>query len=155
MINSSEKILIKKIIIGVLIAAAFLAVTLTITRTMYPNNIAETSETSENAELKTRRYKANLQTTAEAVKKIIPTLSSWGLKWKLGESKMENDQAIVTAEVPVVIFTDDLEVKLEQVENEVIVNVRSASRIGKSDFGENARHIRQLFSRLDKKLGKK
>lgn len=122
---------------------------------MYPNNIAETSETSENAELKTRRYKTDLGAASDAVKQIIPTLSSWGLKWKLGESKMENDSAIVKAEVPVVIFTDDLEVKLEQVENEVIVNVRSASRIGKSDFGENARHIRQLFSRLDEKLGKK
>ena len=147
--------MIKKIIIGVLGAAALLAVVLTITRTMYPNNVAETSETNENAEMKTRRYETDLQTANEAVKQIIPTLSSWGLKWKLGESKIENDSAIIKAEVPVVIFTDDLEVKLEQINDEVIVNVYSASRIGKSDFGENARHIKKLLKALDKRFNAK
>ncbi len=127
-----------------------MTVVLTVTRSMYPTNIAETSE---NAELKTRRYQTDLSAASEAVKKIIPTLSSWGLKWKLTESETRNDSAIIKAEVPVVMFTDDLEVKLVQKENEVIVNVRSASRIGKSDFGENARHIRKFLSALDEKIG--
>ena len=127
---------------------------LIITRNMYPTNIAETSETSENAELKTRRYETDLQTANEAVKQIIPTLSSWGLKWKLVDSKTENDSATVKAEVPVVIFTDDLEVKLRQIDNKILVNVHSASRVGKSDFGENARHVKKLLNALDERLMK-
>ena len=62
---------------------------------------------------------------------------------------------VIKAEVPVVVFTDDLEVYLKQNQDEVSIDVKSKSRIGRSDFGENARHVNQLLNVLDKKLSKK
>jgi uncharacterized protein (DUF1499 family) len=59
---------------------------------------------------------------------------------------------MIKAEVPVVIFTDDLRVELNAEGGETIVNARSASRVGKSDLGENRRHLLQLFEVLDKKF---
>lgn len=56
------------------------------------------------------------------------------------------------AEVPVLTFTDDLTVTLSSNNKETTVNVRSASRVGKGDFGENRRHIIQLLTALDQRL---
>ena len=97
--------------------------------------------------MKTRVYKTDLATAAKAVAEIVPTLSTWGSNWKLIENKIEDDSAIIKAEVPVVFFTDDLEVKITKTENEdeVKVDVRSSSRVGKSDFGENRRHVVQIL----------
>ena len=115
-------------------------------------NAAETSETSET--LQTRHYKIDLQTLVAETQKIIPTLSTYGQSWRVVESETKNDSAIIKVEVPVLIFVDDLEISaVKKVEkDEIIVNARSASRIGNSDFGENRRHISQLLNALDEKF---
>ena len=117
-----------------------------------PTNVAETSETSE--ALKTRHYKTNLQNFVAETEKIIPTLSTYGQNWRVIESKTENNSATIKAEVPVVIFTDDLEIKanIDKEKGEITVDVHSASRVGNSDFGENRRHILQILEALDKKF---
>ena len=117
-----------------------------------PTNVAETSETSE--ALKTRHYKTDLQNFVAETEKIIPTLSTYGQNWRVIESKTENNSATIKAEVPVVIFTDDLEIKanIDKEKGEITVDVHSASRVGNSDFGENRRHILQILEALDKKF---
>jgi hypothetical protein len=128
-----------------------------------PGNVAETSPAPADPGLQTRRYdiKGDLSSARKEVEQIIPTLTTYGGAWKLAT---HNDNpkaaftdaegptlAIVRAEVPVLVFTDDLQVRLRQyAENRVAVDVKSASRVGKSDFGENRRHIRQFLAALDK-----
>ena len=140
------------IIAAVVIAAVGLGIFI-LARVVFPGNIAETDADSENAELKTRIYDADLATVFEAVKEIVPTLSTYGSNWKLLDSKTEPDKAFVKAEVPVIVFTDDLSVNLKAADGKTSVGVRSNSRIGQSDFGENRRHILQILSRLDEKFG--
>ncbi|NNE98733.1 MAG: DUF1499 domain-containing protein [Pyrinomonadaceae bacterium] len=148
-----KKILIAVVILFVLFAAAILI----IGRTFYPDNIAETSLDGGEKGLKTRNYKTDLLTALKSAKEIIPTLSTYGSKWKLVEYKDEDgsSSAKVGAEVPVLVFTDDLTVKFEEKDDGVVqVNVRSESRVGKSDFGENARHVRKILNALDAKFSK-
>lgn len=122
----------------------------------YPDNIAETAPDGGKKNLKTRIYQTDLATAEKTVKEIIPTLSNYGSNWKLvGESENAEKGKVIKAEVPVVVFTDDLEVYLKQNQDEVSIDVKSKSRIGRSDFGENARHVNQLLNALDEKLSKK
>lgn len=122
-----------------------------------PGNVAETSDTPKEEALKTRRYKTDLKIFIAEVEKIIPTLTKYGQNWRFISTTEDENTATIKAEIPVVFFTDDLEIKAENdAENgEVVVNIRSHSRVGKSDLGENRRHVLQLLAALDEKFGAK
>jgi hypothetical protein len=129
------------------------------TRMFNPTNIAETASDHAEAVLQTRRYgiKGDLKQMRLVVKGIIPNISTriWGGKWRLAAPQAGDSTEnleIVRAEIPVVFFTDDLLIELKEVGNEVLVNARSNSRTGKSDFGENRRHLLQLLAALDKEF---
>ena len=144
----------KIIIILVILFVVFVVATLIIGRTFFPDNVAETAPDGGAKDLKTRVYKTDLANAAKVAAETIPTLSSWGSNWKLTENKVENDTATVKAEVPVVVFTDDLQIRAEKdaATGGIIVNVRSNSRVGKSDLGENRRHVLQILEALDAKF---
>lgn len=135
-----------------LLLGAIPAVGIAALAALNPTNVAETSETGE--ALRSRHYKTDLQNFVAETEKIIPTLSTYGQSWRIIESKTENNLAIVKAEIPVVIFTDDLEIKanFQTGKGEITVDVHSASRVGNSDFGENRRHILQILEALDEKF---
>lgn len=146
-----------------LLLGAIPAVGIAALAALNPTNVAETSETNE--ALKTRHYKTDLQNFVAETEKIIPTLSTYGQSWKLvgggggggmtfGKNESQYHSATIIVEVPVVVFTDDLEITAneESGKDEITVNVRSASRVGNSDFGENRRHILQILEALDEKF---
>ncbi len=140
------------LIITAVVIAVLLLIIFVLARVVYPDNISETSVNHEDEELKTRIYNADLQTVFEAVKQIIPTLSTYGSNWKQADAKIENDSAIINAEVPVIVFTDDLKVSLKKSVGKTSVDVFSKSRVGQSDFGENRRHVLQILKALDEKF---
>jgi len=47
---------------------------------------------------------------------------------------------------------DDVVVRVAEDGGRTAVNVRSASRVGRGDFGQNARNIRAFFLELDRQL---
>jgi uncharacterized protein (DUF1499 family) len=47
---------------------------------------------------------------------------------------------------------DDVVIRVEEQAGLTVVNVRSASRIGRSDFGQNARNVRAFFGELERQL---
>lgn len=55
---------------------------------------------------------------------------------------------------PVFRFRDDIEIETEEGggNGRTIVRVRSKSRVGHFDWGQNARHIRALFRQIDASL---
>lgn len=119
-----------------------------------PDKYAETSAGGKDKRLRPRRYKTSLENfVAEAVK-IVPTLTTYGQNWKLASSNLYENRASIKAEVPVVIFTDDLEIKAESGarNGEIIVNIHSSLRVGVNDFGENRRHVLQILKALDAKF---
>lgn len=143
----------KALIIIVASLVLFVVSILVIGRTFYPDNVAETALDGGKKDLKTRIYKTDLQTARKTVQEIIPTLSTYGSNWKIANDKTQSEN-VITAEVPVIFFTDDLTVKMTEKDSEVQIDVVSKSRVGKSDFGENARHVRKILNALDEKLGK-
>ena len=147
----------KKIIIGVIVVVVIFAGLLLIARTFYPTNIAATAPDHAEENLRTRRFKTDLKTFTAETQKIILTLSTWGKNWKYIAADESENSAIIKAEVPVVVFTDDLQIKAEKdaASGEIIINVRSNSRVGKSDFGENRRHVLQILEALDAKFKEK
>jgi uncharacterized protein (DUF1499 family) len=144
------------ITLGVLLVAFAVAIFL-IGRTLYPDHIAETSTDGGKKDLKTRFYKSDPETVKKSVREIIPTLSTYGNNWKIVNDTDGEDTFSIKAEVPVIVFTDDIEIKIKKADNlhEIRVDAVSKSRVGQSDFGENARHVRQILNALDEKLGKK
>ena len=114
-------------------------------------NVAETAPGHEDKSLLTRSYKVSgdLAVIKAKIEAAIAELSTYGRSWKVTNSRREGDSAIINVEVPVVIFTDDLRVEFSQADDEIILNIRSASRVGKGDFGENRRHILHLLEKLD------
>ncbi|CAN5357711.1 hypothetical protein BH10ACI1_BH10ACI1_01650 [soil metagenome] len=139
------------------IAAGVAVAGLTGLAVLNPGNMAETSADAQDESLKTRRYKTDLKSFVAETEKIIPTMTKYGKNWTIAASNSDETSASIKAEVPVVVFTDDLEVKAEndKEKNEVIVNIRSASRVGKSDLGENRRHVLQILAALDQKFAAK
>jgi len=142
----------KKIIVGVIVIVVFFAGLLLVARTFYPTNIAETAPNHAEESLRTRHYRTDLKTFVGETEKIIPTISTYGRSWRFDGTDARQDLAFIRAEVPVVVFTDDLQIKAEKDATGTIVNVHSNSRVGKSDFGENRRHVLQILEALDKKF---
>ena len=144
----------KKIIIGSIVAGVLSVGLLTVTRTLYPTNVAETSPAHEEERLRSRRYRTDLKTFAAETERIIPTLATWGKNWKHVATEAAENSATIKAEVPVVVFIDDIVIKAEKdaAAGAIIVNIRSNSRVGKSDFGENRRHVLKILEALDAKF---
>lgn len=141
------------IILAIVIVIPVIAIII-ISRTFYPDNVAETSPDGGSKKIETRYYGTDIAAAAKSAEEIIPTLSSWGGTWKLVENKIEGNSAIIKAEVPVVCFTDDFVVTImaQDKSDSVKVDVRSSSRVGKSDFGENRRHVVKFLEAMDQKF---
>lgn len=143
------------IFIGIILVV-FAVIIFIVGRVFYPDNIAETSMNGGKKDLKTRFYRTDLETAQKTAKEIIPTLSTYGKNWKIISESESDGIYTIKSEIPVVFFTDDLEIKVQKADNlhEVRFDVISKSRVGQSDFGENARHVRKILDALDKKFGK-
>lgn len=114
---------------------------------------AETSPDHQNEKLRTRFYEAEPEDVRAAVVEVIPNLRKYGQNWRLAGLHSSASEIEVKAEVPVFMFTDDLTVSMRGSEGGTLVDVHAKTRCrGKSDLGENRRHILQLFGVLDQKF---
>ncbi|HVF10381.1 MAG TPA: DUF1499 domain-containing protein [Abditibacteriaceae bacterium] len=143
-----------------LLAPGIVVVAVLILGAMNPTNVARTRPDHPDPRLRTRRYQKSINQARRIVVDLIPTLKTYGRNWRhvvengmlqisTGEAKIER---VERAEVPVFFFTDDLSVTLRGNTQEVTIDVRSAARVGRGDFGENRRHVLQLLRALDKKM---
>lgn len=119
-------------------------------------NHASTSPDSDDATLRTRFYAASPPEVRSQVLAGVAGLSTYGQPWSVKSAGVADAQGgvEVRCEVLVLVFTDDLTITIEPHEGGSRVDVASASRVGQGDFGENARHVRQILSALDARLGK-
>ncbi len=126
-------------------------------------NDITTGQTPDYPELTARVYAADLQATATAAKAACQSLKRWKLVAAIaGETASrpeEADAATLHAEARTVLFSfvDDVTVRFEPLEGDpprTRVVIRSHSRVGKGDLGENARHIAALQAAMDARLPK-
>jgi uncharacterized protein (DUF1499 family) len=113
-------------------------------------NEVETGATPEYPELQPRYYNADPERVFAQSRDAIDSMPRWNVV--SAESASHTIQA--THETYVFGFIDDVTIWIEPVTEFVTrVRVRSASRVGQGDFGQNARNIRSFFSALDDRLG--
>lgn len=72
------------------------------------------------------------------------------LSWEARTAKDGTIAAVWTS--PIFRFKDDVTILVAPSERSTRVRVRSVSRVGRYDFGQNARHIRDLFQAIEKAL---
>ncbi len=122
-----------------------------------PGNVAQTRPDHPEPALRTRRYPRRGDTAAfrQSVEAVLAARTTYGRSWRLaGTTPTPDGGFTVRAQVPVLFYTDDLEVRFQPdpTNTHWLVNVTSRSRVGKSDLGENRRHVVQLLEALEGRM---
>jgi len=133
-------IVVGTVVTGLLVAASIWPVI----------NEVETGETPEYPEIQPQYYTAEPPRVYEQSREAIAALD----RWRVVSAEGGSHTIKATHETYVFGFIDDVTVWIEPVTEFVTrVRVRSASRVGKGDFGQNARNIGEFFGALDERLG--
>ena len=113
-------------------------------------NVVETGRTPEYPDLQDRTYSASPARVGDAVRSALADRPRWKV---VGSGQGPGGAALsLVHETPVFRFKDDVTVKIRRQGGRTVVSVRSQSRIGGWDFGQNARNIRELLAALDAEL---
>jgi uncharacterized protein (DUF1499 family) len=113
-------------------------------------NDVETGKTPEYADLRVKEYAAGPERVAKAVEAALAKLPRWDLVGSGHGQAGHRLEAVHTTRA--FRFKDDVSVRIWREGERTRVSVRSKSRIGKGDFGQNARNIRELLAALDREL---
>lgn len=112
-----------------------------------PTNTAQTAP-DETPELRTRICVNSVEEVTQSAQQVASEQTTWFRSWRV----VKMDDNTIHVEVPVLFFTDDLKIHVDENEGKTRINVKSKSRVGQGDFGENRRHIAQFLRALDQKL---
>lgn len=140
----------RKLYIAAGSVAALLVIMMMVSACMWPMiNEVETGKTPEYPEVQPGYYSTEPDRILRESAASVEALERWVL--------VEQNQAqrqIAAERRTRLGFVDDIIIRVEPVTEFVSqVNVRSASRVGKGDFGQNARNIEEFFVELDTRLG--
>jgi uncharacterized protein (DUF1499 family) len=111
-------------------------------------NDVETGKTPEYPDLRPKMYGASVAKVAKASEEAIGHLPRWTLVGSGSGPLGHSIQAVSTTRV--LRFKDDVTIRIYREGVWTYVTVRSKSRIGKGDFGQNARNIRAFLAELDR-----
>ena len=141
----------RKMMIG---AGALLGVViglLLVTATIWPVlNSVETGKTPEYPEVLPLYFSADAQRVFDEVEASVGALDGWTVQTS------ERETLTVRAERTSSLFgfVDDVELTVKPATEFVtVVEAKSSSRVGKGDFGQNARNITDVFEELGRRLG--
>jgi uncharacterized protein (DUF1499 family) len=113
-------------------------------------NDVETGRTPEYPDLQPREYAASEQTVTKAVKAAIGRLPRFAFVGAGAGPGGSEVQAVASTRV--LRFKDDVSVRIRREGGKTKVSVRSRSRMGKIDFGQNARNVRELLAAVDQEM---
>lgn len=120
-----------------------------------PGNRCATSPDHTDPQLRTQYFDASPQEVLQHIERIVPQLKTYGRSWRIREVEYQGEKIIVHCEVTVLIFTDDLGIEIAPLgrasgrQEATALNVMSQSRVGRSDLGENRRHVLQFLAAVD------
>jgi uncharacterized protein (DUF1499 family) len=115
-------------------------------------NEVETGRAPGYPGLKAREYRAGEEQVAQAVKAAIERLPRWRFVGAGSGPPGHAEQAVYATPLPG--LAHDVTVKIKRAGALTRVDVKSKSRQGPIDFGQNARVIEALFEALDRELQK-
>ncbi len=139
--------MLKEVILGTLGAALALA-GLTTLKSCPMINVVETGRTPEYPDLQPRQYQVRKDQVFEAALRAVGALP----RWSVVTTSPGQGEIRAEATTRLLRFVDDVVIRVEEQAGVTVVNVRSASRVGRSDFGQNARNVRAFFDELDRQM---
>lgn len=141
----------RKLLIGLAIFVSLSVVGVLVASAIWPVlNVVETGQTPEYPDVRPHYY------SAEPKRVLDEAVEAVGDVERMTVVEVDRSTSTITAtrETRLMGFVDDLTITVSPVTEFVTeVNVRSASRIGKGDFGQNARNIKAYLGALDERLG--
>lgn len=113
-------------------------------------NDVETGRTPEYPDLQVRTYSRDVATIARSAQRAVERLPRWTF---VGAGQGPGGAEVKAVhKTQVFRFSDDVTLRVRAVGGRTTVSVRSKSRVGKWDFGQNARNIRELLAELDREV---
>src|SRR5690349_3251309 len=111
-------------------------------------NVVETGRTPEYPDIQPRTYHKSAADVFDAALHVVNRLPRWLL---VG---YDEKQGVIQVEARTTLwrFVDDVLIRVVDRSGATVVEVRSASRVGRGDFGQNARRIRGFLQELDRQL---
>jgi uncharacterized protein (DUF1499 family) len=110
----------------------------------WPRNWAETSAPGDPSPLE---LPLSLATATARLTQVVAQLP----RWRVESSDTGLSTLHATRRTKLFGFIDDVRIRLEAVNDTLTrIHVRSQSRVGLGDFGENRRNILELFAALSK-----
>ena len=110
----------------------------------------ETDRTPEYPDLKSGIYMASQEKVAKGVKDAIARLPRWTL---VGSGQGPGGHSLQAVhESRIFHFQDDVTIHVKREGGSTRVSVRSRSRMGIWDFGQNARNIQELLAELNREV---
>jgi uncharacterized protein (DUF1499 family) len=137
-----------KVIAGCVIALVLLASSPFMLGLIWPRiNDVKTGATPEYPDIQPQRFNQPFEKVFDAA-----LGAAQAMEWDMRETN--RDQGIIEAVATTRLFKfkDDVTITVTREGDASIVNVRSKSRVGKSDLGTNARRIRAFQAELAKRL---
>jgi uncharacterized protein (DUF1499 family) len=111
-------------------------------------NVVETGRTPEYPDIVPRKVAASPGKVFDAAMHAVNRLPRWSVvSYDEGTGHIRAE-----ATTRMLRFVDDVTIRIEPDGDRFTVHVRSASRVGKGDFGQNARNIRAFLSELDRQV---
>jgi uncharacterized protein (DUF1499 family) len=117
--------------------------------TALTRNVAETSPNHEDPRLRTRLYALSKETVWNSIHQIATLQRGWTvIKLDPAEGTLQAE-----ARTRLLKFVDDVTIRVRPADGQrVSVDVHSRSRVGKGDFGANAKRIGLFLQALDSTL---
>jgi uncharacterized protein (DUF1499 family) len=117
--------------------------------TALTRNIAETSADAEDPRLRTRLYALSRETVWITAQQLAGTQPGWTVM----KTDPAEGELTIEARTRLLKFVDDVKIRVRPASGQRIsVDMRSSSRVGKADFGTNARRIGTFLAALDSAL---
>ena len=133
----------------VVLAAAAAVIGVGLTRWPLINDV-ETGRTPQYSDLQVQRFSAPEERVTRAARAAVAALPGWEL---VGSGRGPGGAEIqAVARTRVLRFKDDVTVRIRRREGASEVAVRSKSRVGKGDFGQNARNIRAFQAEMERQM---
>jgi uncharacterized protein (DUF1499 family) len=126
------------------------AVALVWAYTAWPRiNVVETGQTPEYPDLRPKMYAASPAKVAKAAETAIARLPGWTIVGSGSGAGGHSIQAVARTRVR---LECEVSIRVRREAPWTYVTVRSQSRFGQADFGQNARTIRAFLDELDRVL---
>lgn len=113
-------------------------------------NDVETGHTPDYPDLQPREYSLPEGTVASAAQAAIAVIPRWRL---IGSGHGPGGSEVHAEALTRLGFRDDVTVRIRSEGARTRVTVRSRSRVGRWDFGQNARNIQAFLNEMDRRLG--